>query len=112
MQIGGPKLAVQTVPSFTGLPINHVVVVDFGYFKKLIDAVGGVDDERAGEHPLQPVRLPLLDGGALPAVARGGGSTRASQHMNGERALIYSRVRENRLDPGENDLTRERGSRQ
>jgi anionic cell wall polymer biosynthesis LytR-Cps2A-Psr (LCP) family protein len=30
--------------------------------------------------------------------------------MDGRRALIYSRVRENRLDPGENDLTR--GARQ
>src|SRR5579884_1591539 len=29
MQIGGPKLAVRTVEAFTGLPINHVVVVDF-----------------------------------------------------------------------------------
>ena len=30
--------------------------------------------------------------------------------MNGQRALIYSRVRENRLDPADNDLTR--GERQ
>ena len=27
--------------------------------------------------------------------------------MNGERALIYSRIRENQLNPAENDLTRE-----
>ena len=30
--------------------------------------------------------------------------------MDGRRALIYSRIRENRLDPSENDLTR--GDRQ
>jgi anionic cell wall polymer biosynthesis LytR-Cps2A-Psr (LCP) family protein len=30
--------------------------------------------------------------------------------MNGERALIYSRIRENMLDPGETDVTR--GARQ
>ena len=30
--------------------------------------------------------------------------------MDGRRALIYSRIRENRLDPGESDLTR--GARQ
>ena len=30
--------------------------------------------------------------------------------MNGRRALVYSRIRENRLDPAENDLTR--GGRQ
>src|SRR5262249_8773603 len=31
---------------------------------------------------------------------------RGTQHMNGQQALIYSRIRENQLDPGENDLTR------
>ena len=30
--------------------------------------------------------------------------------MNGQRALIYSRIRENRLDPRESDFTR--GARQ
>jgi anionic cell wall polymer biosynthesis LytR-Cps2A-Psr (LCP) family protein len=28
------------------------------------------------------------------------------QHMNGQRALIYSRIRENRLNPAESDVTR------
>ena len=35
---------------------------------------------------------------------------KGEQTMDGKRALIYSRVRENRLDPAENDLTR--GERQ
>ena len=43
MQIGGPKLAVTTVSQLTGLPINHVVMVDFGAFKTLIDGIGGID---------------------------------------------------------------------
>ena len=43
MQLGGPKLAIRTVEDFTGLPINHVVIVDFGSFVSLIDAVGGID---------------------------------------------------------------------
>ena len=43
MQLGGPKLAVKTVSQLTGLPINHVVMVDFGSFKTLIDGVGGID---------------------------------------------------------------------
>ena len=30
MQIGGPALAIKTIQAFTGIPINHVVVVDFG----------------------------------------------------------------------------------
>ena len=45
MQIGGPKLAIRTVDQLFGsaLQVNHVVVVDFGAFQKLIDAVGGID---------------------------------------------------------------------
>ena len=47
MQLGGPALAVKTVRDFTGLPINHVVIVDFSAFEELIDALGGIDDRRA-----------------------------------------------------------------
>jgi hypothetical protein len=35
---------------------------------------------------------------------------KGKQHMNGERALVYSRIRENQLDPSETDVTR--GARQ
>src|SRR5918911_897782 len=35
---------------------------------------------------------------------------KGKQHMSGERALIYSRIRENMLDPSETDVTR--GARQ
>ena len=44
MQFGGPKLAVRTLDALLGhgLPINHIVVVDFNQFEKLIDAVGGI----------------------------------------------------------------------
>ena len=44
MQLGGTKLAIQTVDALVGkaLPINHVVIVDFNQFEKLIDAVGGI----------------------------------------------------------------------
>src|SRR5438477_476798 len=42
MQIGGPALAIKTVRAFTGVEINHVIVVNFADFKDLIDALGGV----------------------------------------------------------------------
>ena len=42
-QIGGPALAIRTVRSFTDVEVNHVVVVDFDAFTKVIDKVGGVD---------------------------------------------------------------------
>src|SRR5262249_40968159 len=42
MSAGGVPLAVRTVSTYTGLPINHVVVVDFPQFKDVIDAMGGI----------------------------------------------------------------------
>jgi anionic cell wall polymer biosynthesis LytR-Cps2A-Psr (LCP) family protein len=41
-QIGGARLAVRTVREYTGLPVNHLVIVDFARFEELIDALGGV----------------------------------------------------------------------
>ena len=108
-QIGGPALAVRTVRRFTGLPINHVVVVDFGNFSKLIDDLGGID---------VTVPAPILSNRfdcPYSSAARcrrwpGWRFAKGKQHMDGRRALVYSRVRENRLDPSESDLTR--GERQ
>src|SRR5437868_7926621 len=42
MQAGGPVLAIRTVAQYTGVAINHVVVVNFADFKGLIDALGGI----------------------------------------------------------------------
>ncbi len=39
---GGPPLMVQTVENFTGVLIDHVAIVDFTGFKKVVDAVDGV----------------------------------------------------------------------
>jgi polyisoprenyl-teichoic acid--peptidoglycan teichoic acid transferase len=39
---GGPKLTLRTVKQLTGLPINHVVNVDFLGFVRAVDAIGCV----------------------------------------------------------------------
>ena len=39
----GAQFAIKTISQFTGLPINHVIVVDFNQFKDLIDKLGGID---------------------------------------------------------------------
>ena len=39
---GGPKLTLQVVKELTGLPINHVVNVDFLGFVRAVDAIGCV----------------------------------------------------------------------
>ena len=35
-------LAIQTVEALTGLPVNHVIVVDFSTFNEVVDAIGGI----------------------------------------------------------------------
>ena len=108
-QLGGAALAIKTIRQFTGLPINHVMVVNFGAFKDLIDAIGGIT-----VNVPKPIRSNRFD---CPYKTQaqcekwpGWRFAKGSQHMNGERALIYSRIRENMLDPAETDVTR--GARQ
>jgi len=108
-QIGGPALAIRTIRQFTGLDVNHVIVVNFGAFKDLIDALGGIT-----VNVPKPIRSNRFDC-PYPTQAQcdrwpGWRFEKGPQHMNGERALIYSRVRENLLDPSETDFTR--GARQ
>lgn len=40
---GGIPLVVKTVEKFTSVKIDHVIKIDFGGFKTMTDAVGGVD---------------------------------------------------------------------
>ncbi|MEW6189271.1 MAG: LCP family protein [Actinomycetota bacterium] len=40
---GGPRLVILTVEDFTGYPIHHFVGTDFEGFKKMVDALGGIE---------------------------------------------------------------------
>ncbi|HYZ77723.1 MAG TPA: LCP family protein [Gaiellaceae bacterium] len=104
-QIGGPALAIRTVRHFTGLPINHVVTVDFGSFKQLIDDVGGVDIDVPENILSNRFDCPYATQARCQRWP-GWRFHKGEQHMNGQRALIYSRIRENRLNPSESDVTR------
>jgi LCP family protein required for cell wall assembly len=108
-QLGGPALALKTVGAFTGIEINHVALVDFAKFEDLIDALGGVTVN---------VPAPILSNrfdcpySTQTRCQRWEGWRfhKGTQTMGGHRALIYSRIRENRLNPSESDVTR--GERQ
>jgi LCP family protein required for cell wall assembly len=104
-QIGGPALAIRTVRHFTGLPINHVVTVDFASFKQLIDDVGGVDLDVPENILSNRFDCPYATQARCERWP-GWRFHKGKQHMNGQRALIYSRIRENRLNPSESDVTR------
>lgn len=106
---GGPTLAVKTVERVTGLRMNHVVIVDFSTFGEVVDALGGVTInvprpilsnkfECPRHTPAQCARWP------------GWRFRKGPQTMDGHTALIYSRIRENQLNPSDSDFTR--GERQ
>jgi len=41
--VGGPACTIKTVEKLTHVRINHFVVIDFKGFKKMVDALGGVE---------------------------------------------------------------------
>ena len=107
-QFGGPALTIATVRALTGLPIDHVVVFDFDGFRELIDALGGIEidvprriESNPFDCPYKPARCRTWDGWRF---------GKGKQHMDGQRALVYARIRTNRLNSADNDVTR--GARQ
>jgi len=101
---GGPALTIQTVEQFTGVPINHVIVVNLAAFPQFIDAIGGID--------IRTGRICSTISGGV----QNGGYTLNLQpgvhHLNGRDALTLARTRENKCNPAENDLTREQRQQQ
>lgn len=76
--VGGPACSIKTIESLTGLRIDEYVVVDFNGFRKIVDAVGGVD-------VCVPAAIKDKDSGLdIPA-----GTT----ELDGEQALAFVRNR-------------------
>jgi len=96
---GGPALTIDVVKQYLGIPINHLVIVNFADFPALVNAMGGI----------------TYKGGCIDSNisggARNGGQTlvlpAGTHHINGEQALIIARTRDNACDPAEDDLGRE-----
>jgi LCP family protein required for cell wall assembly len=96
---GGPGLTIRTVEKFTGIKINHLLIVNLANFPKFIDAIGGID-----------VTTPRICSDISGGTKNGGFSlylTPGTHHLSGVQALTLARTRENKCNPSENDLTRE-----
>ncbi len=108
MQFGGPKLAVRTIDELVGkaLPINHVVMVDFNQFEKLIDAVGGITVNVPENILSNRFDCPYSTVQRC-AQWKGWRFHKGPTHMTGHQALIFSRIRENQLDPSWTDFARQ-----
>jgi polyisoprenyl-teichoic acid--peptidoglycan teichoic acid transferase len=104
LPLGGPSLMIRTIREAFGFDINHVIVLDMTSFKDVIDALGGIDVD---------VRSPAVTKHECPYPSAercrrwtGWRFGRGIQHMDGKRARIYARIRNNDLAPGEGDLNR------
>jgi LCP family protein required for cell wall assembly len=98
-EFGGPALSVSAIKTWLGVPINHVVEVNFENFPQLIDAMGGVTYTGG-------CVVSRLDGGS----SNGGFTLRLSRgthHLDGRQALALARTRENLCAPNETDIQRE-----
>jgi LCP family protein required for cell wall assembly len=76
---GGPTLMVETVEAYTGVRIDHVVLIDFFGFKDVTDALGGVDMNV--EQTVKSIHKPYRT------------FKQGMNHFTGEEALDYVRQR-------------------
>jgi LCP family protein required for cell wall assembly len=96
---GGPRESIEVIKRFLGVPINHVVEVNFENFPALIDSMGGI----------------TYTGGCIDSEISGGASNggytlklpAGTHHLDGREALIIARTRHNLCAPGQDDLNRE-----
>ncbi len=95
---GGAALSISVIKSYLGIPINHLVEVNFEDLPQLVDAMGGVD--YTGD-----CIVARLDGGS-----RNGGYTlrlaKGTHHLDGKAALALARARENLCRPAQTDVQR------
>jgi len=87
------------IEHWLGIPINHLVEVNFENFPQLIDAMGGISYTGS-------CVISRLDGG----FSNGGFTLRlpaGTHHLDGKQALALARTRENLCAPNETDLQRE-----
>jgi LCP family protein required for cell wall assembly len=96
---GGPALTIKTVEQFTGIKINHVIIINFANFPKFIDSIGGVT-----------VKTGRICSNISGGASNGGFTLDLSpgtHHLTGIQALTLARTRENACNAASNDLTRE-----
>lgn len=96
---GGPGLAIRTVEQFLGIQVNHVVLINFVNFPKLVDAMGGVT--YTGSCVVSFINGGFRNGGFTLRLQTG------THRLDGAQALALARTRENHCNPSETDLTRE-----
>lgn len=96
--VGGAAKMTETIESYLGLEVNHVVEVSFENFPEVIDAMGGV--VYRGGCVVSRINGGFRNGGYTLRL-KGGKTT-----IDGKQALALARTRKNECNPRESDLTR------
>jgi LCP family protein required for cell wall assembly len=95
---GGPALSISVIKRYLGIPINHVVEVNFENFPQLVDSMGGID--YSGGCIISRVDGGFRNGGYTLRLSKG------HHHIDGKAALALARTRENLCAPSQTDLNR------
>lgn len=90
--IGGAKQAQKQVRELLDVPVDYYALVNMGTMKKVVDAVGGVDVDNP-----------------FAFTYEGHHFKKGRQHLNGNQALKYSRMR---YDDPDNDYGRQKRGQQ
>lgn len=93
--LGGTNLLTQTIKNNLGIPVNRVAVINFKVVTDFVDAIGGVDVD------LSPEEVEIINNGSGGYLSGAG-----VNHLNGDQALTYARIR--KID---NDFSRTKRQR-
>ncbi len=90
---GGPGLAMDTIKQNFGIPINYYVILNWANFIQVVDDLGGID-VTIPEYAYDPAYSTCqFCNDYYPVEFLPG-----TEHMNGERALEYARIRKSDSD--------------
>lgn len=90
---GGPQLAIDTIQQNFGIPIDYYVIMNWASFINIIDELGGID-VTIPEYAYDPAYADCSFCGNVYSVEFLPGT----EHMDGERALAYARIRKSDND--------------
>jgi LCP family protein required for cell wall assembly len=90
------NLAKDVVEQVTGVPIDYWVTFNFNGFRKLVDAIGGVDV--TVDTAFDDYEYPANDDSDIDASTMHIHFNAGLQHMNGERAIEFARSRKSIQD--------------
>ena len=107
--VAGGRLAARKVEQVTGLSVDRWVLIDFGGFRALVDALGGVDIEVERAFS---AAYPANDNPSIDASWTRVSFAAGQQRMDGETALRYARARYADVPEEANDFARSQRQQQ